>query len=63
MPPYDFVCEDCGRPIDDLIDGRCAECREEGKFATFTGPMGLHDALVAWAFVNRVDIPELTPDL
>jgi len=38
MPPYDFVCEDCGRPVDGNIDGRCAACREEGEFTTFPRP-------------------------
>ena len=63
MPPYDDICEDCGRPVDDLVDGRCAECREDGKFLTFPGPRGLYDALQAWAFVKDIPIPEFMSDL
>ena len=58
MPLYDFVCEDCGRPVDDLVDERCAECREEGEFTTFTGSSKLVDALTAWCWANDVPVPE-----
>jgi len=63
MPPYDFVCEDCGRPVDGNIDGRCAACREEGEFTTFPGPTGLYDALLVWSRINSVPVSELMPDL
>jgi len=58
-----IICEDCGRFPDALIDGRCAECREEGEFTTFPGPTGLYDALLIWSWINGINIPELMPDL
>jgi len=63
MPPYDDICEDCGRPRDGVIDGRCAECREEGEYIRYSGPGALCDALLLWSFVHGKRPSELMPDL